>query len=176
MTDSYSAILFDLDNTLVLTDPLKTLRAKRRWRDVLRSLDKTSTPPGTLDFLDGIKNEYGLPVGVVTRAPRIYAEGILRHHGIKIDALVAYHDVIKKKPDPEAIALAAKLLGTKSKNCIYIGDPEGGVDRLTALNAGSMYIEIDWHTAGARWDDVLAEIKLLLPLNSTRPNSHHASD
>ncbi len=167
MTDSYSGLIFDLDNTLVLTDNLKTLRDARLWGQVLRSLDETTIPAGTLSFLDEIRHGYEIPIGIVTRAPRRYAEGLLRHHAINFDVLVAYHDVKRTKPDPEGVLLAAQKLGTKSKNCIYIGDPEGGVDRQTALNSGSTYIEIDWSSHQASWDNVKAAVKRLL----NRPNS-----
>lgn len=162
VTNYYSAVIFDLDNTLVLTDSLKTLRAERRWKQILRSFDRTTIPPGTLEFLNEIRSSLKIPIGVVTRSPRHYAEGILRHHAINVDVLVAYHDVSLRKPNPQAVFLAAQKLGTESKYCIYIGDPDGGVDRLTASNSGSKYIEINWATPGANWDEVEVELRLLM--------------
>jgi len=167
MTDSYSVLIFDLDNTLVLSDNLKTLRDARLWGQVLRSLDQTTIPAGTLLFLEKIRRDYEIPIAIVTRAPRHYAEGLLRHHAINFDVLIAYHDVKRTKPDPEGVLLVAEKLGTNSRNCIYIGDPDGGVDRQTALNSGSTYIEIDWNSQKASWDNVMAVIERLL----NRPNS-----
>ena len=105
---AYSTVLFDLDNTLVLTDKLLNLRKQRKWNDVLDNLDKTNLPHGTKRLIDIITNRYGMKVGVVTRAKKKYATALLEHHRLPIDTVVANDDVRHSKPDPEGIYIAAK--------------------------------------------------------------------
>jgi hypothetical protein len=46
------ALLLDLDETLVRTNLIETLRSQRRWREVTRSLSRTSLPPKTREFVE----------------------------------------------------------------------------------------------------------------------------
>jgi hypothetical protein len=64
-------VLLDLDQTLVLTQALETLRRKRIWPQVYAAFDRTLLPPGTLAFLSQAGKLAKL--GVVTSAPRPYA-------------------------------------------------------------------------------------------------------
>jgi len=46
-------------------------------------------------------------IGVVTKAPRPYAQKLLTFHGLDVPVIVAYHDVSRQKPHPEALLKAA---------------------------------------------------------------------
>src|SRR5689334_18674080 len=92
------AVVFDLDETLVITSALESLRRSRRWKDVYAAFDQTRLPWGTQRFLERISENAQL--GVVTKAPRFYAERLLVHHAIQMPVIVAYHDVKRVKPDP----------------------------------------------------------------------------
>lgn len=65
-----------------------------------------------------------IPWGIVTNKPRRFAAPLLKALDLydRCDALVCPDDVEKKKPDPEALHLAAKISGAKSCDCIYVGD------------------------------------------------------
>ena len=121
---------FDLDETLVLTNTLEPLRKARRWKEVYAGFPKTSLPDGTLDFLKKLSGK--VKVGVVTKSPASYAEKLLAHHKIEIAVLVAFHDVKKLKPDPEALLVAAEKLGIEPSGCIYVGDDANDVQAAKA--------------------------------------------
>ncbi len=65
--------------------------------------------------------------------------------GENIDVVVGAHEDIPKKPSPDMIRAAYKLLHSKGKNtakAIYVGDSE--VDILTAENSGLDCISVSW--------------------------------
>jgi HAD superfamily hydrolase (TIGR01549 family) len=160
------AVVFDLDETLVLTSALEPLRKKRVWPDVYRAFGKTKLPNGTLEFIKKVdKIAY---LGVVTKAPRSYAEKLLVHSGIQVPVLVAFHDVKKIKPDPEALLLASQKIGVSVSRCIYIGDDENDVQ--AARSAGYTPLGVCWGKEAniglkyvcKSWDEVYEEINRLI--------------
>jgi len=130
------AILFDLDDTLVQTAQLKALRDSRAWPEVYKALDQSLVAEGTAELIEAAR-DLG-EVGVVTTAPRPYAERVLAHHGLDVKVIVAYHDVQRRKPHPEPILTAARLLGVPIDRTIYIGDEPG--DMVSAHQAGAFAI------------------------------------
>src|SRR5687767_9634337 len=91
-------VLLDLDQTLVLTSDIEHLRRRRDWLAVYSSFGDTRLPPSTVEFLRDLRTI--ATTGVVTTSPRSYAERLLRHHGLDVTVLVAYHDVRQRKPHP----------------------------------------------------------------------------
>jgi HAD superfamily hydrolase (TIGR01549 family) len=176
---SAAGVLLDLDETLVLSSAIAHLRQQRRWNDVYNALGATSTPPGTVDFLAQAA-QLG-HIGVITMAPRRYAELVLAHHGLRLPVLVAYHDVRKRKPDPESILLAAQKHGVDARLCVYIGD--AATDLVAAHAAGAVPIGISWDgtllsdpqrrlafALCRNWDEVLdAVVAALAARFSVRP-------
>ena len=159
MAGSGPGVLLDLDQTLVLTESLEPLRRRRAWPAVYAGFPSTSLPPGTLAFvaeLAGIG-----PAGVVTSSPRAYAERLLRHYGIEIPVLVAYHDTERHKPHPDPLLEAARRLGLSPARCAHIGDAPG--DEEAARAAGMAPLQVSWEapTVGAcrTWDEVLARLR-----------------
>lgn len=134
------AVLFDLDQTLVLTASLEPLRQKRAWAEVYRSFAQTSLPPGTKRFVRKV-SEFA-KLGVVTTSPRPYAERLLNYHEIKIPVVIAYHDVLRRKPNPECILLASDRIGVAVTRCICVGDRIE--DSMAAKQAGAIPINITW--------------------------------
>src|SRR6266446_5899894 len=80
------AVLFDLDETLVITYALETLRNTGRWAEVRAGFPKTRLPNGTVTFLEKLSAK--VRVGVVTKAPRWYAEQLLAYHALNIPVIV----------------------------------------------------------------------------------------
>lgn len=160
------AAIFDLDETLVLTSALESLRKKRVWPDVYAAFDKTQLPTGTSRFLMRVAKI--VQIGVVTKAPRSYAGKLLGHHKIEIPVLVAYHDVKRIKPDPEALLFASKKLGIPPSRCIYVGDDANDV--LAAEAAGMTPLGVCWgkqvdiglESVCQSWDEVYNEISRLI--------------
>src|ERR1700721_782563 len=161
------AVMFVLDETLVLTSALEPLRRKRRWIEVYASLDRTRLPRGTLQFLEKVSQKAQL--AVVTKAPGSYAERLLAHHGIDIPVVVAYHDVKRVKPHPEGLLLASQKLGIAPSKCIYVGDD--GNDVRAARSAGFAPVGGCWGPARmdiglesvcTSWDEAYEEILRLI--------------
>jgi HAD superfamily hydrolase (TIGR01549 family) len=145
------AVVFDLDETLVLTSVLEPLRRTRRWGQVYAAFGRTKLPEGTLDFLKKVSRMAEL--GIVTKAPRLYAEKLIAYHNIEIPVLVAYHDVRNVKPDPEALLLASAKLGIVASKCIYVGDDRNDVQ--AARSAKFTPVGVCW---GAQLDIGLASV------------------
>lgn len=156
------AVLFDLDETLVLTSALEPLRKTRKWGKVYAGFPRTHLPDGTLEFLKELSEKAAL--GVVTKAPRTYAERLLSHHRIRLPVLVAFHDVTNLKPHPEALLLASQRLGIDASRCIYVGDDASDVQAARA--AHFVPIGVSWGTKSeievlpicGSWDEVYDEI------------------
>jgi len=136
---SHWAVLFDLDNTLVLTDAIETLRRKP-WSRCYAAFGLTTLPSGTLEFIERLRSLATL--GVVTMAPRLYAEKLLAHHNLPIRVLVGYHDVVRRKPHPDPIVKAAALLQTPTSKCVYVGDDPN--DIVSAASAGAVPVGLSW--------------------------------
>jgi HAD superfamily hydrolase (TIGR01549 family) len=156
-----AGLLLDLDDTLVITSRIETLRARRHWALVYEALEQTTLPPGTREFITAITR---FPAGVVTSAPRTYAARLLRHHGLDIPVLIAYHDVAYRKPSPEPLLAAAGRLGVPPSRCLHVGDQE--TDDVAANAAGMHSMLVCWSHSkrgyAQSWDAVLARIHRLV--------------
>ncbi len=137
-------ILLDLDQTLVLSESLAPLRQQGAWNRVYDALHLTRVPEGTKELLDELRACYS--IGVVTMAPRAYAERLIEHHGLDIDVVVAFHDTQHHKPSPDPLLLAANRLGVDPRECLYIGDDDR--DRQAAVAAGMKFIMVDFCDSG----------------------------
>lgn len=120
------AAIFDLDNTLCLTDSLEQIRTSGNpsllTDDVLAPIHLFKCVPSMLDTLQ----EKGIKLGIVTNSPRWYVEKILSHFELtQFEVVVTHTDVgaANVKPSPRGIEIAVESLGLTSKNnIIYIGD------------------------------------------------------
>ena len=129
-----SAVLFDLDGTLIDTSPIQALREARRWRDCVRSAGRTVLFSGISDLLARLQ-ERETRVAIVTSSVSYYAENLMSHHGIRYDALIAFHDVAPRKPAPQPILEALTRLGVNASLAIGVGD---GPEDAMALNAAGV--------------------------------------
>jgi HAD superfamily hydrolase (TIGR01509 family) len=160
------AVLFDLDETLVLTSAIESLRRKP-WARAYAAFPKTRLPNGTVQFLEKLSDKARL--GVVTKTPRPYAEKLLSYHNINIPVLAAYHDVRNVKPHPEALLLAAEKLGIGPSKCFYVRDDAKDVQ--AARSARFIPVGICWgnpvdiglSSICTSWDEVYDEILRLIP-------------
>jgi HAD superfamily hydrolase (TIGR01549 family) len=153
-------VLFDVDETLILTSALERLRKSRKWSEVYASFGETLLPPGTVRFIEAVRRL--AKVAVVTKSPRPYAEKILKFHGVSVPVAIAYHDVARHKPHPEALIKAAAKLGVSVGRCIHVGDH---ADDAAAANAAKCFsVEVCWasspssSSACTTWDSVYKKI------------------
>ncbi|HEX4203954.1 MAG TPA: HAD-IA family hydrolase [Ktedonobacteraceae bacterium] len=158
------ALLLDLDQTLVFTEALQSLRDHRQWIEIHKYHHLTSLPGYTKAFLDRVRPHFEL--GVVTASPRRYAEGLVDYHGLNIKVLTAYHDTKQHKPDPDPLFHASKQLGILPARCVHIGDH--AKDVAAASQAHMVSIALSWdgsldlhaiskysYTLCANWNEVI---------------------
>lgn len=140
--------LFDLDQTLLRTSDMKEVR--EQGKNVSGAAYVASVKAAflaaagrhiyTLAELVAIRTAFqGMNLGVFTRSPRSYANGILdvAYPGFHWDIVVAYEDVEKRKPHGEGIDRAMHAFGVKNLDeVVLVGDE--CVDVRAAYNAGCL--------------------------------------
>jgi pyrophosphatase PpaX len=120
----------------------------------------TSVPlfSGVLDILT-LLNEMQVPAAIFTGRGEETTELLLEHHRIRhfFKKVVAHEHVVKSKPAPDGIHLAASGLGLEPRQVIHIGD--SATDLIAAAQAGSQ--------SGAALWDARAERNQLAALEPT---------
>ncbi|MCY1703940.1 HAD-IA family hydrolase [Deinococcus sp. SL84] len=142
-TKPVQAVLFDLDDTLVDSGHLESFRLNRDRQGLEGALPDLKAPPNMHEQLRRLGQS--LPLGVVTTAPRWYAERLLTHlyPDIRWQALVTYGDVQRRKPDPQGLLMAVEQLGlAPSSEIAYVGDQE--TDLEAARRAGLLPVQARW--------------------------------
>lgn len=140
------AAIFDLDNTLCLTDSLEGIRTSGNpsllTDDILAGISLFDCITYVLDEL--VKNN--VKIGLVTNSPRWYVERLLMYFGLqKFQSVITYTEVKADgiKPSPLGINLAIEELGlNKNHNIIYVGDDYRDFD--AAYAAGIKPIAPSW--------------------------------
>ncbi|CAO3308202.1 phosphoglycolate phosphatase [Pseudomonas asiatica] len=129
---------------------------------------------GVLPGLDALRAQ-GLPLAVVTNKQADFAVSLLKQIGIEdyFDVVVGGVPTLNKKPAPDALLLAADLLGIDITSCLMVGDSVNDV--VSARNAGCPVVCVPYgYNFGrdireARPDKVIesiAELSSLLPHRS----------
>ncbi len=143
----YDAVIFDLDETVCNTSSLKVWRDQHDWVSCRQNIGTTDLYPGIRDillFLTAAK----VPIGFVTNSPRPYATQVLQYHKIPYNALIAYHDCSRHKPDPKPMTQCADQLGRKNYGAILaIGDDIKDIQ--AAKNAGMIAVGVTWGIGNA---------------------------
>lgn len=140
------AAIFDLDNTLALTDLLEDIRTSGNPELLtVEALEKISLIGCIPKVLTELKRQ-GVKLGLVTNSPRWYVDILLQHLNLKdFESIITYTDVGRAniKPSPFGINLAIKELGlNNSHNIIYVGDDYR--DFVAAYAAGVKPIAPSW--------------------------------
>lgn len=174
---SISAVLFDVDGTLIDTAPdviyainemLKQRNLKTFKQSELRFLvsegaeallyhaigesnesllnefrdfytkninHKSRLFHGTMDVLFYLKAR-NFKTGVVTNKPERLAEKLINLFGLRnyFDCFIYGDTIEKKKPNPEPLLHAAKMLNLNPSNCMYVGDHKN--DMIASKSAG----------------------------------------
>lgn len=114
-------IIFDLDQTLVNSSIAESYRKNRDWQKVYSSIPLFKLYDGFHDAFSFIKDRK-IKVCIVSNSPRPYIQKVINHFSIPCDDIVGYHDVKKRKPDPEAMNKALANLNLDKKDVISFGD------------------------------------------------------
>ena len=106
------------------------------------SLDTTKPYPGIPDMLNGLKCR-GKKIAVVSNKFYTATQELCRHFfGDYVDVAIGERENIRRKPAPDTVIEAMRLLGVSSDNAVYIGDSD--VDVATAANSGLPCISVLW--------------------------------
>lgn len=119
---------------------------------LIHNLDTTKPYDGVLEMLDEL-NRAGKNIAVVSN--KFYKATVeLCHHffGDRVRVAIGERADIRKKPAPDTVDEAFKLLGVSRENAVYIGDSD--VDLATARNSNLPCISVLW---GFRDKDFLIE-------------------
>lgn len=143
------AVVFDLDDTLLDTGPLRVARDGKDWGAVKARLDQVrpfAAREGGIgvDAAPAALRAAGLKVGIVTHSPRWYAEALLARFGIRVDAMITGSDPFPRKPDPTSLRHIAAELGVGADVTAYVGDED--TDMAAAAAAGMVSIGVRWST------------------------------
>ena len=105
----------------------------------------------TLEVYDGVDellfdlDAGGQTLAIVTKSPNMVPGHFVRRHRWPIDTVIGYHDVSRRKPDPEALVLAMRKAGAETNETYHIGDhPE---DTEASRRAGITPIGAGWGSA-----------------------------
>ena len=102
--------------------------------------DKTQPYDGVMDALMHLKSN-GYKIAVVSNKVDFATKSLCRDYfGNLVDVAIGQREGIEKKPAPDSVFEAMKLLD--SKNAVYVGDSD--VDIMTAKNAGLPCIAVTW--------------------------------
>jgi phosphoglycolate phosphatase len=108
----------------------------------VHSLDRTAPYDGILPLLDALETE-GFQMAVVSNKPFFATEDLVRRFfGKNVSVAVGQRSSLPKKPAPDMIFEAMRLLNKSPEQCLYVGDSE--VDVECAKNAGIPLLAVDW--------------------------------
>ena len=97
---------------------------------------------GVIDMLETLRNK-GIKIAVVSNKFDMAVKTLCRNYFANlVQVAVGESDNIRKKPSPDGVFRAIKLLNSSDKNSIYCGDSD--VDVNTAKNAGLDCIGVTW--------------------------------
>ena len=97
---------------------------------------------GILKILEELHNE-NLKIGVVSnKFDSAVKELCKKYFGDLIDVAIGQADDVPKKPAPDGVLKAMRILGSDKDSTIYAGDSD--VDVETAKNAGLKCIGVSW--------------------------------
>lgn len=119
---------------------------------LIHNLDTTKPYDGILEMLDEL-NRAGKNIAVVSNKFYEATVELCRHFFCdRVRVAIGERADIRKKPAPDTVDEAFKLLGVSRENAVYIGDSD--VDLATARNSNLPCISVLW---GFRDKDFLIE-------------------
>ncbi|QXW44855.1 HAD hydrolase-like protein [Pseudomonas amygdali] len=158
----FELVIFDLDNTLALTDDLEVFRGASNLGNkdqayksrLITEIKKKNRRLLSSDFFDDLKDSIpNLKLAVFTKSPRTYACTVLNevYSDVDWESIVAFEDVKNTKPAPDGIFLAAKACGvTNRESVVIVGDDLGDVE--AAYHAGVRVVLAELHGAPPNYE------------------------
>lgn len=137
-------LIFDLDQTLIDSSIAESYRRSGQWSQVYATIPSFRSYTGITDLLSYTR-EKDLKICIVTTSPSTYCKKVLEHWGIPYHHTICYHDVKKRKPDPEAFLKALELLKAKPEETLSFGDRV--IDIQASKAAGVRSVACLWGSA-----------------------------
>lgn len=104
--------------------------------------DHTKPYDGILELLERLSQK-GLPMAIVSNKPDFAVRELNeRYFTGLIPVAIGESERVRRKPAPDTVEQAAKQLGVRLRDCIYVGDSE--VDLRTAENCGIPCVSVTW--------------------------------
>ena len=104
--------------------------------------DKTDLYPGIPELLQELK-ERGFLMAIVSNKLQEGVDALSRQYFAPYtEVAIGAREGILKKPAPDTVFEALKILGISKEEAVYVGDSE--VDIATAANAGMECITVSW--------------------------------
>ena len=108
----------------------------------LHSAVKTAPYPGIVELLDALR-ERGCLTAVVSNKQDDAVKLLCRQYfGDRISAAIGESATVRKKPAPDSLFAAMRIIGANLEDCVYVGDSD--VDIETAKNADIPCISVSW--------------------------------
>lgn len=114
-------IIFDFDQTLVDTSSVEHLRQSRDWKGVMAKAGTLPIYPGINELLVDLHKK-GHVLAIVTKSPDMVPRKFIQEHQWPIDIVIGYHQVRRRKPDPEGLLLAMQTANAKPEDTYHVGD------------------------------------------------------
>lgn len=106
------------------------------------SADRTAPYGGISALLDGLR-EKGIRVAVVSNKFDAAVKALCaRYFDDRVEVAIGESDGVRKKPAPDTVFEALRLLGISPREAVYVGDSD--VDIETAKSAGMKGISVTW--------------------------------
>ncbi len=98
---------------------------------------------GIKEMLDQLKKQ-GIKIGVISNKPHLRTVDVVESIFGKgyFDIIAGQKEEVPKKPNPTSTLAAAKELGIRREECVYVGDTD--VDMQTGNRAGMFTIGVLW--------------------------------
>ncbi len=135
------SVVFDLDQTLINSQPIEPLRRLRKWSLVYQKISTLTAYNGINDLLSRLESK-GIKLAIVTSSPSGYAQRVLDHFEWIFDVMVCYHDTNQHKPHPAPFLEASDRLKIPTKDCWAVGDKPS--DIIGARKAGMYTVAALW--------------------------------
>jgi N-acetyl-D-muramate 6-phosphate phosphatase len=100
---------------------------------------RTTLFPGMTELIETLEQR-GLPWGIVTNKPHRFTLPLMQALGYagRAACLVSGDTCAHAKPHPEPLLYAAKIIGVKPQNCLYLGDDKRDIDAGRAAGMKSL--------------------------------------
>ncbi|SKC19749.1 HAD family hydrolase [Dyadobacter psychrophilus] len=137
-------LIFDLDQTLVNTSSAEQFRKTGQWAKAYSAIPNFILYDGLSDLFKYL-TENGYNICIITTSPGDYCGKVLAHWGIPYNYKICYHDVKKRKPDPESFLKALQYLKARPEDVLSFGDR--AIDIEASKAAGIPSVACLWGSA-----------------------------